>query len=63
MAEAEARYELARAELDEEVKRLNEKRRKLEQKHRVEIAGQRGKRDRAAQAYRTAVKNWQATTD
>jgi hypothetical protein len=63
LAEAEARYELARGKLDEEVKRLNEKRRKLEQKHQAEIASQRGKRDRAAQAYRNAVKAWQATTD
>lgn len=59
LAEAEKKFEEARAALDREAERLNEKRRKLRDKHEAEIERQRDKRDRAEAAYREAVKEWQ----
>ena len=63
LTEAETRFAFARAELDKEAKLLDAKRRSLGRKHSAEIGKHRVKRDRAEEAYRNAIKAWQAASD
>ena len=63
LAEAETRFELARAELEKEARLVEDKRRKLQRQQETEIAKLRTQRDRAEKSYRTVVKAWQAIGD
>ena len=62
LAEAETRFELARAELEKQIRLLEEKRRKLQRLQENEIGKLRLKRDRAEKGYRSAIRARQTSS-
>lgn len=63
LAEAQAKLDRAKQELDEEAARLAGRRRAIEHEHQTSIKGLKDARDEEEERYRGAVERWKADDD